>query len=126
MRDLAMQCAIDMAETAIQFGCFPDAALLYADDIRFRYMERRKLAAQESRIIVRLRRQHSEERTCPFCGMAFRVVVHARRGRVRVFCSDSCRVAKHKREKNKATNDFFEGVCAVVPSSRSLDRDTWH
>jgi len=91
--DLAQQCAIEFAESGAFFGSGTDAVELAFEAGRFRYLEHRRIAAQEARITARLMRQYSETRICPRCGECFRVLVHARPGRVRVYCSSRCKSA---------------------------------
>ena len=104
MRDLAMQCAMDLAETALMYGQFPDAELLYFEHSCGKRLERRRLAAKDARDATRLRRQCSETRTCPCCGGEFRVMAHGGRGRLREYCGARCRnTAKMRRWREAVT-----------------------
>jgi len=62
MRGLALECAIDLAETALLLGRFPDAEDLRLDYLARQRREQRRIAAQDARLIARIRRQRKEAR----------------------------------------------------------------
>jgi len=122
MADIAMQCAMDFAETAARFGHCPDTEDLWMDVAREKYLERRRIAAQARRTTARIQKQRWETRTCPCCKTTFRVLAHGSRGRPRVFCCCLCRERFKKRlsRRQKRAIAVRTKRCVMSPKMRVL------